>query len=37
VAVEVENSATVTVLSFNKIAVFLYDFTVSENDVLEAR
>jgi len=35
-AVEVKNSAKVTLLSFNTMAVFLYDEIVSENDVLEA-
>jgi len=36
-AVEVNNSAKVKLLSFNKIDVFLYDVTVSDNDVLEVR
>jgi len=35
-AVEVKNSAKVTLLSFNITAVFLHDVMVSENDVLEA-
>jgi len=35
-AVEVENSAKVTLLSFNTTVVFLHDVMVSENDVLEA-
>jgi len=35
-AVEVKNSAKVTLLSFNATAVFPYDVMVSEIDVLEA-
>jgi len=35
-AVEVKNSAKITMLSFNTTAVFLHDIMVSENDVLEA-
>ena len=31
-----KNSAKVTLLSFNAIAVFPHDVMVSENDVLEA-
>jgi len=34
-AVEVKNSAKVTLLSFNRTDVFLYDVTVWENDVLK--
>jgi len=36
-AIEVKNSAKVTLLSFIRTAVFLYDVMVSENAVLEAR
>jgi len=36
-AIEVKNSAKVTLLSFNRIAVFVYDVMVVENIVLEAR
>jgi len=35
-AIEVKNSATVTLLSFNATAVFPCGVMVSENDVLEA-
>ena len=35
-AVEVKNSAKITLLSFNTTAIFLHDVIVSENDVLEA-
>ena len=35
-AVEVKNSAKVTLLSFNATAVFAHGVMVSENDVLEA-
>jgi len=34
---EVKDSAKVTLLSFNRTDVFLYDVMVSENDVLGAR
>jgi len=33
----VKNSAKVTLLNFNRTAVFLYDVMVLENAVLEAR
>jgi len=36
-ATEVKNSAKVTLLSFNRTAVFLCDVMVLENAVLEAR
>jgi len=35
-AIEVQNSAQITLLSLNTTAVFLHDVMVSENDVLEA-
>ena len=31
-----KNSAKITLLSFNKTAIFLHDVMVSENNVLEA-
>jgi len=36
-AVQVKNSAKITLLSFNKTDVFLYDVIVSKNDDLEVR
>jgi len=36
-ALEMKNSAKITLLSFSKMAVFLHDVMVSENDVLEAK
>jgi len=36
-AVEVKNSAKLTLLSFNRTAIFLYDAMASENDILEGR
>jgi len=36
-AIEVKNSAKVTLLSFNRTAVFLGDVMVLENVVVEAR
>jgi len=35
-AVEVKNSAKVTLLSFSTKAVFLHDVMMTENDILEA-
>jgi len=36
-AVEVKNPGKLALLSFNRTAAFLYNVTVSENDILEAR
>jgi len=36
-AVEMNNPGKLALLSLNSTAVFLYNVTVSENDVLEAR
>jgi len=36
-AVEVKDSAKITLLSLNATAIFLHDVMVSENYVLEAR
>jgi len=35
--VEMKNLGKLALVSFNRTAVFLYNVTVSENDVLEAR
>jgi len=35
--VEIKNPEKLSLLSFNRTAVFLYDVMVLENDVLEAR
>jgi len=32
-----KNPGKIALLNFNRTAAFLYDVTVSENDVLEAR